>query len=557
MNIDESLAQEVAILTLLLKEGKINDSQFKRLEDLIKTNRYARQCYIMLVNNDLFLKDSDILSSFDAEQPVDLLFEFAEYEKKAPAINIEDKASEREIIQKVVYEKQPRTLSKFTIFSVIFSVAAILLIVLFVKFIPESHNARVEVATLVDQVNAKWVQIDNPLQNGDRLLSNDIPLNLQQGIVKIQYDDGVNVCVEGPAVFEINKMGIYLEYGRLYSRVSETGLGFTVKTATSQFIDLGTEFGVHAGVDGSSELHVIKGKVQLFVGPKNKAKSSLIVTENKAVQYSARNSEIHEIPIAKQNFVRSIDSKSESVWRGQTRMNLADIVEGGDGFGDVESLVGLDPKSGQYTTTVIGKNRTSNNTYNLVSDSDFIDGVFVPDGGSGAVKITSAGLTFACPNTSGIFTHEIAVYKGSLENYNTSVPQFIRNGQKFENESLLYLHSNVGITFDLRAIHTSLPQLVLKSFKTKAGFPDTKLVDEGFPDVDCWILVDGQVRYQKRGIKLEDGIISIDIDLSARDRFLTIIVTDGIASVSSKRKFPYGLDSFFLIDPELTLIEKL
>jgi hypothetical protein len=271
---------------------------------------------------------------------------------------------------------------------------------------------------------------------------------------------------------------------------------------------------------------VIKGKVQLFAGSKGSTKSSQIVTENEAVRYNGNTGKTEIIPIAQKAFVRSIDSRTKSVWRGQTHLNVADIVAGGDGLHEVKSLTGLDPTNGKYTTSIIGKDRTSNNSYNPVPDSDFIDGVFVPDGEAGPVQITSSGHTFACPDTRGVFTHEIAVYKGLLENQKTSVPQFIIDGKKLEKESLVFLHSNVGITFDLRTIHESLPQLDLKGFKTKAGFPDIQITDEVVPDIDLWILVDGQIRYQRHGVKIEDGIITIDINLSARDRFLTLIVTE-------------------------------
>jgi len=123
--------------------------------------------------------------------------------------------------------------------------------------------------------------------------------------------------VEGPAVFDMERSGVFLEYGRLYSVVSETGTGFTVETPTSQFVDLGTEFGVQADINGSSELHVTKGRVQFFAGSKSKSRTSRMITENLAVRFNALSGLIKDVPIRKTAFVRKIDSASHSVWKGQ------------------------------------------------------------------------------------------------------------------------------------------------------------------------------------------------------------------------------------------------
>ena len=60
--------------------------------------------------------------------------------------------------------------------------------------------------------------------------------------VKIQYDNGVDILIEGAAAFELERSGIYLEYGRLFSRVTKLGTGFRVDTPISQFADMETEF---------------------------------------------------------------------------------------------------------------------------------------------------------------------------------------------------------------------------------------------------------------------------------------------------------------------------
>jgi hypothetical protein len=179
--------------------------------------------------------------------------------------------------------------------------------------------------------------------------------------------------------------------------------------------------------------------------------------------------------------------------------------------------------------------------------------MFVPDGGSGPIQITSEGHIFDCPDTTGIFTHEIAAYKGPVENQDTTIPPVMIDGQEVVNDPVLMLHSNIGITFDLQAIRDSLPQLDLKSFRA-IGLP----MKEFNPDIDFWILVDGQVKYEKK-IVADDLVrepISLNIEFGPQDRFLTIIVADGLRP-DDNRTYPYENDFFYLLDPQLSLANKL
>jgi hypothetical protein len=45
-------------------------------------------------------------------------------------------------------------------------------------------------------------------------------------------------------------------------------------------------------------------------------------------------------------------------------------------------------------------------------------------------------------------------------------------------------------------------------------------------NADFWILVDGKIRHQKTQVK-EKTLFSADIEISDKDRFLTLITTDG------------------------------
>ncbi len=120
------------------------------------------------------------------------------------------------------------------------------------------------------------------------------------------------------------------------------------------------------------------------------------------------------------------------------------------------------------------------------------------------------------------------------------------------------IHSDAGITFDLQAIRQSLPGFDLTYFKAFGGLSEAldKAVD--FPDVDFWVLVDGQIRYEKQALKLKDGEISLKVEFRPQDRFLTLIVTDGSRPMEAPRGYAeWNNDFFYLVDPELSLTETL
>lgn len=290
-------------LLFRLLDNEISDSDFAKLTDWLNSSREAKLYYYRFMGDcsalslrklttiaenlqdsqfdilpvdysnaslrgvDLeeFMADVDRDESQDSGLTQDML-EILEMERTSFAVEVpKEEIAEEEAGPVVVRPARVnKRVSKFQIFTLVMSAAAMLFVALLLMFSPEPVPS-VEVATLSDQMNVQWGPSGKP-ESGERLLTNGWPLDLKKGIVSIDYDDGVEVVIEGPALFEIQRSGIYLEYGRLYSKVSEAGLGFIVKTPTLQFVDQGTEFGVLADINGSSELHVTKGKVQLFAG---------------------------------------------------------------------------------------------------------------------------------------------------------------------------------------------------------------------------------------------------------------------------------------------------
>lgn len=531
---------EIDNLLFLLVEDALDQDSIAYIETWLSSGPDAQKYYCDFVNDYIAMKhqvnaliemDEDafsVSSEFDRE----LWSALADMEQAAPAIEILTPEPVK-LIEKVVYPPRPKyTIHKSTIASLIAGVAAVLFILLFAKFAPVNNYSH-EVATLVDQVNAVWSDSDTELKTGSRLWTHEAPLQLDRGIVKLHYDEGVDVVIEGPAFFKIERVGLHLEYGRLFSCVSETGIGFTVTTPKSQFVDHGTQFCVQADINGSSELHVIKGKVQMFAGSKGVAKAAQMVLGNEAVQYDARRDRIRSIPLESKAFVRHIDSATGFIWKGQP-LSLADVVGGGNGFGtgQLNQEIRLADHEAHKTTDAV--------VYQTIESHPYLDGGFIPDGRGGPIQVSSAGHLFQeCPATNGMYW--AGIFNGAWHAIGPAdvADHYLRlDGKEYgtmENPAI-YIHASQGITFDLDAIRRDQPDFDVTRFTAKAGlsqslldyserFPSTD--SRALPKADFYVLVDGTVRFQSLGRSPSDDAIDIHVDLSTDDRFLTLMTAEG------------------------------
>ncbi len=114
--------------------------------------------------------------------------------------------------------------------------------------------------TLIETANCLWQQDELGPTPGSRLSSGR--LELLEGTAEIRFDSGARVVLEGPATFMLETINTgFLSTGKLIAEVPKQAVGFTVRTPSGQFVDLGTEFGVVVEPSGDSELHVFRGEV--------------------------------------------------------------------------------------------------------------------------------------------------------------------------------------------------------------------------------------------------------------------------------------------------------
>jgi anti-sigma factor RsiW len=128
------------------------------------------------------------------------------------------------------------------------------------------------VARLMMSLDAKW-NGDGPAADGS---VRALEMSLASGLVKIQFANGVDVIVQGPARFHPRTGALVtLLDGKLTALVPPDGRGFSVRTATATIIDLGTEFGVAASRSLGTNVEVFRGEIELASAPiQNSSESS-------------------------------------------------------------------------------------------------------------------------------------------------------------------------------------------------------------------------------------------------------------------------------------------
>lgn len=126
-----------------------------------------------------------------------------------------------------------------------------------------SENSTVQaIATVTDAVDVKWGSEQSAIGIGDGVPTGRIQLT--SWTVCLTFQHGVVMTVESPADFEIvDKEHVTLHDGRIVAYVPDGAEGFTVTTDAAEVIDLGTEFAVTASKDGSSDVIVFDGEVEL------------------------------------------------------------------------------------------------------------------------------------------------------------------------------------------------------------------------------------------------------------------------------------------------------
>jgi hypothetical protein len=506
-------------------EGSLSPEEIQFLRESLLSSVQARRYYIdcMTVHGSLFLISDRILSETNGQGMNSInkvLINISEYEKSVPAnkIPLEEPQAERfrQIDRPVAGDKQK--ISKWNIISLTAAAAAIILIFVFTYFVLPVTGFKV--AVLSDCMDAKWAGMKSVKEKDSPFYTSQKKLLLKEGYARLLFDNQTQVTLEGPAEFQIlSDDKVNLRYGKLYVKVPTEAIGFTIMTQNTKVIDLGTEFGVDVSDNGDTCLHVIKGKTVLIAGEESQ-KVSMEVTQGNAKKVMAVTSKVSDIPCDSGLFVRTLDSGTRMLWKGQSELSLADITGGGNGLGTGTNDHGIDPTTGLSASTML-RLRSASNEYHASMSNPYIDGVFVPNGQTKQIISSQGHLFRECPVSGGLCFNNIVNAAKDLDS------QSVGQAPGLSRTQCLLIHANAGITYNLQAIRDHLPGVKIVRFQSKFGI-EKGAIRPAAIDADFWILVDGNLKYQKTQVK-ERNLFDVSIELSERDHFLTLVTTDGQA----------------------------
>ncbi len=391
------------------------------------------------------------------------------------------------------------------------------------------HTHRI-VATLGESAHAVWrvPRQDPQLRRGS--------MTLEQGYAQLTFKQGAEVLIQAPCTFElqsINKMA--LENGSMTATVPPRAVGFTVETPWARVVDYGTEFGLSTGQTTGAEVHVFKGSV----GVGDRA-SHQVTEEGKAAQVD----QVGRIGLTSLDdrpnlFVRHMPKAGSCFGIPGKRLDLADVVGGGNGFGTGEPGRALDPSKTNapfsYRAAILrrpfnkGEYRAGSG-FISIEQLPFIDGIFVPNGSDSSTSISSTGLVFPeCPGTFGTYYDGI-VCGAVFDNQKVHAGRLAGHRYETPEQPSIGACANIGITFDLDRIRASMSGSVISRFQAHCGVSETlaelqQQQDYAQVKVTFWVLVDGRVAYSQELGAVPFESDQIDVPLNSDDRFLTLITT--------------------------------
>ncbi len=531
-------------LILASLEGTIQPDEFEEMQHRIESSPEAARAYVDFVLNHAIIghhaKTTPLGVSASDSAVINWQFwnELAETEKSSPTVAVIESPEENKIfsVRDSRVERVTHSVNRFFLLTAILSSAALILLIALAYLNPAKPQPA---AVIIDTLNAKWMHSTASPAQGDVLFGKNESVNLLSGIVKMEFAYGAKVILEGPATFKtVSPDKLVLESGRMYASVPVKATGFTVMTPSSCVIDLGTEFGVEVDFAGSTNVHMFYGKTSLLAGVLGNVQASRILETGQAKRVNPTGN-LQDIPLNETGFVRALDSRANFVWRGE-KINLADIVGGGDGLGTGTINQGIDVATGKAklfekaTTSLHGKSQ-----YLPVQGNALIDGVFIPIAQNGKLTVSSGGhFADHFPQSAGDYWN--GIFNGGwheASNFSVARHNLKLHGTEYGNSEnpSIYMHASQGITFDLNAIRQHFPGLAINRFETICGISESlleyigtirrKMPNQPLPIAGFHVLLDGQMKFSRDLPAGQNEVITIPI--SSQDRFLTLITTEG------------------------------
>lgn len=149
-----------------------------------------------------------------------------------------------------------------------------------------------------------------PLEPGDTLAEGRV--SFEGGAVEVLLRNGVMLVLEGPVDLLLqSEMKAFVQSGKVLVRMPSGMSGFRLETPSASLLDLGTEFAVHVGATGATDVQVYDGEV-IATGrnPSVRAGFPRKLLIGDACRFSADAAEaVAGIPFTDERFIRSARSE--------------------------------------------------------------------------------------------------------------------------------------------------------------------------------------------------------------------------------------------------------
>lgn len=153
-------------------------------------------------------------------------------------------------------------------------------------YLINTGDSQPTVATLIEAENCRWSGSELPTAEGAKLGAGRLALT--EGMATIRFDSGATVTLEAPTTLDIaSSMRARLIEGSVVADVPDSAHGFTIDTADTEVIDLGTRFGVTTTDLGSAHVFVFEGEVEVNQNeaPGKTAKTAKkLITEGQSIR---------------------------------------------------------------------------------------------------------------------------------------------------------------------------------------------------------------------------------------------------------------------------------
>ena len=168
------------------------------------------------------------------------------------------------------------------------------------------------VGRITGMVDCKWAKGGVPLLGNDAV-SLGHEFKIESGLLEIGYNIGARVILQGPVTYVVeSKNGGFLPVGKLTGRAeAETANGFSIRTPTAIVVDLGTEFGVTASAEGTTQVHVLQGTVDVRrISQQGGAERHERLTEGQAIGIGRRGS--RTVAFVPRSFARRLQCMTDT-----------------------------------------------------------------------------------------------------------------------------------------------------------------------------------------------------------------------------------------------------